>query len=150
MSSYEISLFDILKKKNNMLGSRLEDIRKMIEDHNIDGIFQEDSSMFVSTAILTVENLTKIYGREINIGSRKLGRKVVGAQDVTFDIKKGEIFGFLGPNGAGKTTAIRSILGYLSIKSGTIKIFDQDYLTSILQEYQSCGRVTIRFLEVCN
>ena len=45
--------------------------------------------------IIKINNLTKDYGN---------GK---GIFDVTFTIKKGEIFGFLGPNGAGKTTTIR-------------------------------------------
>ena len=48
-----------------------------------------------------INNLTKDYGN---------GK---GIFDVTFTIKKGEIFGFLGPNGAGKTTTIRHLLGFI-------------------------------------
>ncbi len=79
--------------------------------------------MIKITAILAVRNLTKIYGRELKIGPRKIGRKVVGAQDVTFDVIKGEIFGFLGPNGAGKTTTMRAVLDYLKIQNGNITVF---------------------------
>ena len=79
--------------------------------------------MIKITAILAVRNLTKIYGRELKIGTRKFGRKVVGAQDVTFDVIKGEIFGFLGPNGAGKTTTMRAVLDYLKIQNGSITVF---------------------------
>jgi len=73
--------------------------------------------------ILQVSNLTKIYGREFNLGGKKIGQRVVGAQEVSFDVKKGEIFGFLGPNGAGKTTTMRAILDYLKIQSGKVTIF---------------------------
>lgn len=83
--------------------------------------------------VLQVSNLTKVYGREFQLGSRKLGRSVVAVDDASFSVKKGEIFGFLGPNGAGKTTAIRSILGYLHIKSGDIKINGLDYLKDGLE-----------------
>ena len=51
--------------------------------------------------IIKINNLTKDYGN---------GK---GIFDVTFTIKKGEIFGFLGPNGAGKTTTIRHLLGFI-------------------------------------
>ncbi|MFW9853717.1 MAG: ATP-binding cassette domain-containing protein [Candidatus Thorarchaeota archaeon] len=79
--------------------------------------------------VLEVSDLTKVYGREISLGSRKLvGQKVVGAQNVSFSVKKGEIFGFLGPNGAGKTTTMRAILDYLKIqKGGTVTIFGLDH-----------------------
>lgn len=77
--------------------------------------------------VLQVSNLTKIYGREFSLGGWKTGRRVVGAQDVTFSVKKGEIFGFLGPNGAGKTTTMRAILDYLIIQNGTITVFGLDH-----------------------
>ncbi len=91
--------------------------------------------------VLQVENLTKIYGRELQLGSRKVGRRIVAVDDASFSVKKGEIFGFLGPNGAGKTTAIRSILGYLTIKSGTIKINGLDYQKDSLQIRQNIGYI---------
>jgi len=78
-------------------------------------------------AVLQVSDLTKIYGREFSLGGWKTGRRVVGAQDVTFSVKKGEIFGFLGPNGAGKTTTMRAILDYLIIQNGTITVFGLDH-----------------------
>ena len=77
--------------------------------------------------VLQVSNLTKIYGREFSLGGWKTGRRVVGAQDVTFSVKKGEIFGFLGPNGAGKTTTMRAILDFLIIQNGTITVFGLDH-----------------------
>jgi ABC-2 type transport system ATP-binding protein len=81
-----------------------------------------------SETILKVSNITKIYGRELNFGTRKLiGSRVVGAEDVSFSVKKGEIFGFLGPNGAGKTTTMRVILDYLKNQTGKVTIFGFDH-----------------------
>ncbi|MFW9906677.1 MAG: ATP-binding cassette domain-containing protein [Candidatus Thorarchaeota archaeon] len=91
--------------------------------------------------ILIVQNLTKIYGREFSLGSRKIGRRVVAVDDVSFSVKKGEIFGFLGPNGAGKTTTIRSILGYLTIKAGTIMINGLDHQRDGLEIRKKIGYV---------
>ncbi|MDR0797145.1 MAG: ABC transporter ATP-binding protein [Nitrososphaerota archaeon] len=50
--------------------------------------------------VIQVENLTKDFGH---------GR---GVFNVSFNVEKGEVYGFLGPNGAGKTTAIRHIMGF--------------------------------------
>lgn len=57
-------------------------------------------------AIIEVDNLTKDFGH---------GR---GIFSVSFQIPKGEVFGFLGPNGAGKTTTIRHLMGFTNPQQG--------------------------------
>lgn len=56
--------------------------------------------------VLQVDHLTKDYGHNR------------GVFDVSFQIEKGEVYGFLGPNGAGKTTAIRHIMGFSRPQKG--------------------------------
>src|SRR5665648_1001569 len=46
-------------------------------------------------------------------------------RDISFSIKKGEIFGILGPNGAGKTTMLRMLLDQIKPDTGTIKIMGE-------------------------
>ncbi|MHA2295074.1 MAG: ATP-binding cassette domain-containing protein [Candidatus Hodarchaeales archaeon] len=94
-----------------------------------------------SKTILQISNLTKIYGREFNLGRFQIGQRVVGAQNVSFSVKKGEIFGFLGPNGAGKTTTMRAILDYLKIQSGTVTVLGFDHHTDRLRIRESIGYV---------
>jgi ABC-2 type transport system ATP-binding protein len=60
--------------------------------------------------IVSLRNVTKRIG----------GKTII--DDLSFDVPKGEIFGFLGPNGAGKTTTIRMMVGLMSITSGEILI----------------------------
>ncbi|MFX0087611.1 MAG: ABC transporter ATP-binding protein [Candidatus Hodarchaeota archaeon] len=91
--------------------------------------------------ILQVSNLTKIYGREFGLGGKKVGQRVVGAQEVSFSVKKGEIFGFLGPNGAGKTTTMRAILDYLKIQTGTVTVFGLDHHNQRLEIRKRIGYV---------
>lgn len=62
------------------------------------------------TPALSIRHITKIYGKKR------------AADDVSFDIYPGEIFGFLGPNGAGKTTVIKSILGFIFPDEGEVFI----------------------------
>jgi len=64
--------------------------------------------------VLQVENLTKDYGS---------GR---GAFDVSFNVEKGEVYGFLGPNGAGKTTTIRHIMGFSRPQKGRTLVNGMD------------------------
>jgi ABC-2 type transport system ATP-binding protein len=61
--------------------------------------------------ILKVKNLKKYFGC------------VKAVDGISFEVAKGEVFGFLGPNGAGKTTAIRCILDFIRPQSGEVKIF---------------------------
>jgi len=91
--------------------------------------------------ILEVSHLTKIYGRETTIAGRKFGRRVVGARDVSFSVRRGEIFGFLGPNGAGKTTTMRAILDYLHIQEGSITVFGMDYHRDALEIRERIGYI---------
>jgi ABC-2 type transport system ATP-binding protein len=97
--------------------------------------------MSSSETILEVSNLTKVYGRDLEIAGRRLGRRVVGAKDVSFSVRRGEIFGFLGPNGAGKTTTMRAILDYLHIQEGTITVFGMDYHRDALEIRRRIGYV---------
>jgi ABC-2 type transport system ATP-binding protein len=69
-------------------------------------------------AAIELEGLTKDYG------------EVLANDDVTFDVERGEIFGYLGPNGAGKTTTIRTLLGLLSPTAGTARLLGHDITDS--------------------
>lgn len=61
-------------------------------------------------AVVQIRNLKK-----------RIGNKTI-IDGLTFDVPKGEVFGFLGPNGAGKTTTIRMMVGLMSITEGEILI----------------------------
>ncbi len=61
-------------------------------------------------AILQIDGLTKTFGPKTVVN------------DVSFDVRRGEMFGFLGPNGSGKTTTIRMCLGIIRPNSGSISI----------------------------
>lgn len=71
-----------------------------------------------SGAAVSLRGLTKYYGRRL------------GVEDVTFDVRPGEVVGFLGPNGSGKTTVLRMLLGLISITRGTATILGQDVATA--------------------
>lgn len=64
--------------------------------------------------VIEIEGLTKYYGKHR------------GAEDVTFSVEEGDIFGFLGPNGAGKSTTIRSMLGLIQYDRGDVKLLGKE------------------------
>ena len=55
----------------------------------------------------------------------------VAVDRVSFEVSRGEIFGFLGPNGAGKTTAMRMITGFLEPDGGSIAFLSMARAVSI-------------------
>jgi ABC-2 type transport system ATP-binding protein len=64
--------------------------------------------------VISTQGLTKHYGA------------IEALNDLTLDVRPGEIFGFLGPNGAGKSTAIRTLLGFLHPTSGSARVLGLD------------------------
>ena len=80
-------------------------------------------------SIISLKNVTKRIGRTTII------------DDLTFDVPKGEIFGFLGPNGAGKTTTIRMIVGLMSITNGQILIKGKNIKTEFEQAIRHVGAI---------
>jgi ABC-2 type transport system ATP-binding protein len=56
---------------------------------------------------------------------KKIGKKEI-IKGLSFELKKGEVFGFLGPNGAGKTTTIRMLVGLIKPTSGQISLCGYD------------------------
>ncbi len=59
-------------------------------------------------------------------GLRKTYGKVVAVDDVTFEIREGEIFGLIGPNGAGKTTTMECVEGLRKVDGGAVSVFSLD------------------------
>mgnify|MGYP005983654085 CR=1 FL=1 len=66
---------------------------------------------------IETNNLTKTFGQQIAVNN------------VSFNIKRGEVFALLGPNGAGKTTVLRMMTTLLKPTSGTIKMLGHDVQT---------------------
>ena len=59
---------------------------------------------------IQVEKISKCYGAQKALNN------------VSFEVKKGEIVGFLGPNGAGKSTMMKILTGYIPQSEGTVKV----------------------------
>lgn len=65
----------------------------------------------------------------VNNFKMKFGKKTV-VKDLSFNVKKGEVFGFLGSNGSGKTTTIRALLGLYTPTSGELLIGGEPFSPS--------------------
>jgi ABC-2 type transport system ATP-binding protein len=74
---------------------------------------------------ISTSGLTKHYGG----GLRHRGAVIAALNDVTLDVRGGEVFGFLGPNGAGKSTFIRLLLGFLHPTAGGAQVLGRDIVT---------------------
>ncbi|HDS11422.1 MAG TPA: ATP-binding cassette domain-containing protein, partial [Candidatus Wirthbacteria bacterium] len=77
--------------------------------------------------MIKVQNLIKMYG------------SFQALNQVSFEVKDGEIMGFLGPNGAGKTTTMKILTGYMPPTSGRAIINDLDIETSSMAIRQKVG-----------
>ena len=80
-------------------------------------------------SIIQVNQMTKDYGH---------GR---GVFDVSFEIEKGEIYGFLGPNGAGKTTTIRHLMGFSRPQKGSAQILGRDSFRFYFENMKNVGYI---------
>jgi len=63
----------------------------------------------VADRVLEIDRVSKRYG------------SVAALQELSFEVRAGELFGFVGPNGAGKTTTMRIVLGVLAADSGEVR-----------------------------
>jgi fluoroquinolone transport system ATP-binding protein len=87
------------------------------------------STLNNGTYALDIQNLTFIYP--------KAGKKAV--DNISFQIKKGEIFGFLGPNGAGKSTTQKVIIGLLKGYNGNVELLGKNLKNWKTDLYEHIG-----------
>jgi ABC-2 type transport system ATP-binding protein len=73
----------------------------------------------VTDAVIRVERLQKEFRQGFFM------RRVQAVKDVSFQVDRGDIFGFLGPNGAGKTTTIKILTGLISPTGGRAELFGE-------------------------
>jgi ABC-2 type transport system ATP-binding protein len=85
-------------------------------------------------AMIEVRNLTKTFG------------KFVAVDNISFDVKKGEIFGLLGPNGAGKSTTMRMLSTLSRPTSGTATINGYDIVKEDTKVRQTIGLVSEKMI----
>jgi ABC-2 type transport system ATP-binding protein len=84
------------------------EIAEAIVSHT--GKFADTAQGPVPDAVIVVDHLTKQFGQRIAF------------EDVSFSVRRGEVFGFLGPNGAGKTSTVRTLSTLVAPTSGTAQV----------------------------
>ncbi len=82
---------------------------------------------------IQVENLTKMFG------------DFTAVNNISFQVGKGEVFGFLGANGAGKTTAMKMLIGILKPTSGSAQVAGFDVKSNAEDVKKSIGYMSQRF-----
>ena len=85
----------------------------------------------------------KKNGQNEGDGSEKESTVTIAVDHVTFEVKKGEIFGILGPNGGGKSTLIRLIATLLLPDGGQIRVFDHDVVEDPMAAQRMINRVSV-------
>ncbi|MBI2192336.1 MAG: ATP-binding cassette domain-containing protein [Planctomycetes bacterium] len=88
---------------------------------------RSDSSPSASQAAIEVKDLTKYYV------------DFLAVDNISFDVREGEILGFLGPNGAGKSTTIRILTCFMPASSGVVKVAGYDVFTQSLDVRRQIG-----------
>jgi ABC-2 type transport system ATP-binding protein len=87
----------------------------------------------MTETVITADKLTKKFG------------DFIATNEISFEIKKGEIFGFLGANGAGKTTAMRMFCGLLLPSSGAASVAGFDVYKQTEQIKKNIGYMSQKF-----
>jgi len=80
------------------------------------------------------------YSLEVNELRKDIGKRQI-IKGLTFQVRKGEVFGFLGPNGAGKTTTIRMIVGLTTPTDGDIRILGHNVVTERAEAMKKIGAI---------
>ena len=100
---------------------------------NPPGIEHQDIIEMKDEYVIEVEHLVKAFG------------SFHAVDDISFSVRKGEIFGFLGANGAGKTTAMRMLTGLSQPTSGKGKVVGYDISTEYEEIKKSIGYMSQKF-----
>lgn len=94
--------------------------------------------------MIVLKNLRKTF--KLSKKQQKIertGEKIkVAVDDISFTVKKGEIFGLLGPNGAGKTTTLRMLATLIKPESGDALLFGKSVITSPYEVRSHIGFLT--------
>src|ERR1700733_3689327 len=93
----------------------------------------QGNSFAPTEVAISAEHLVRTFG------------KFTAVNDVSFEVKRGEIFGFLGPNGSGKTTVIKMLTGLLPLTGGAAQVEGLDVRTHAEEVRERIGYMSQKF-----
>ena len=111
-------------------------------------VLLERSAERRATGSLTLQQPLERHASETAVEVHELSRKFgtfTAVDQVSFEVRRGEIFGLLGPNGAGKTTTFRMLCGLLPATSGTLRVAGVDLRSARASARQRIGYVAQKF-----
>ena len=115
------------------IGTPDEVLTRFADVFNPPGIERDNDGQQVNENVIEVEHLVKAFGT------------FHAVDDISFTVKRGEIFGFLGANGAGKTTAMHMLTGLNQPTSGTGRVAGFDIRTEYEQIKRHIGYMSQKF-----
>ncbi len=109
-------------------------VRKILDtDSHRQGTALSTSLSHSSETMIEIKNLSRFFGN------------FAAVKEISFEVKKGEIFGLLGANGAGKTTAFRMLCGLLQPTSGKLSVAGVNMLHAPAEARARMGYVSQKF-----
>jgi ABC-2 type transport system ATP-binding protein len=110
-------------------------LRRTVHEESMGGSMRIDHPRAgqIGEVAVEVRDLVKMFGTFIAV------------DHISFNVKRGEIFGLLGPNGAGKTTTFRILCGLLTATGGTLKVAGADLRVAGASARQRIGYVAQKF-----
>jgi ABC-2 type transport system ATP-binding protein len=110
-------------------------LRRTVSEQAIGGSMKVDHppAGHVGDVVVDVHDLVRMF------------KTFTAVDHVSFEVRRGEIFGLLGPNGAGKTTTFRMLCGLLTVTGGTLKVAGADLRRAGASARQRIGYVAQKF-----
>ena len=153
---YEGLIDAVLKGNKIRILNNNTDVKKFEKDYQITKVKATIEDSFLETLNLELPQSSKLADRynnnwqheEIVIKAENLTKKFgefTAINNVNFQIKSGEIFGFLGPNGAGKSTTFKMLCGLLKPTSGIAHVSGISLLTAANKARQKIGYMAQKF-----
>ncbi len=139
-----------LLEQKNITVENIRPIPPSLEDTFVTrlvGLEEEPSSQIAHNSLagaLAEESERSGITIKVSDLTRKFG-DFTAVDRVSFEVKRGEIFGLLGPNGSGKTTTIRMITGLLAPTSGIALVLGQDMAKGTETSYSKMGYMSQKF-----